>query len=202
MKAPAERVSHTGTEARHPTARPASRRTPLQAGGGTHGSPVARAKQPRVARTACPPPHAGTDGRSDLARRIGELVDAMKVAHAIRVRKYRKTMSGCAWRVTYSDGRAINWIEAPRPVSPISLAIFLHEVGHHVIGFDTYRRRCEEELAAWDWAIQTMRAHGIEPDDRVLRRYDLSMRYAVEKAVRRGIKQLAPDLHAFLPKAA
>jgi hypothetical protein len=88
------------------------------------------------------------------------------------------------------------------PKSPISLAIFLHEIGHHVIGFDTYKKRCEEEYYAWAWAIAEMKRLGIQPDHRVETRFARSMEYAVAKAVRRGIKSLPSDLEMFLPKAA
>jgi hypothetical protein len=130
------------------------------------------------------------------------IVDQMKRRYEVRVRKWRRSMSGCAWRVFYSDGRAINWIEAPVPRTPISLSIFLHEVGHHVIGFDRYKKRCEEEYHVWVWAIHTMRELGIEPDAKVNRRFQLSMRYAVDKAVRRGIKQLPEPLAQFAAAAA
>jgi hypothetical protein len=125
------------------------------------------------------------------------IVEEMKQRHGVRVRKWRRSMSGCAWRVYYSDGRAVNWIEAPVPRTPISLSIFLHEVGHHVIGFDRYKKRCEEEYHVWVWAIHTMRELGIEPDAKVSRRFQLSMRYAVDKAVRRGIKSLPEPLMQF-----
>jgi hypothetical protein len=110
-------------------------------------------------------------------------------------------MSGCAWRVYRHDGRVLNYIESPVPKTPISLAIFLHEVGHHVIGFDRYKKRCEEEYHAWMWAIATMREFGVEPDARVERRFALSMEYAVGKALRRGIKNLPESLSQFLPAA-
>ena len=125
------------------------------------------------------------------------IVDEMKRRYDVRVRKWRRSMSGCAWRVYYSDGRSINWIEAPHPRTPISLSIFLHEVGHHVIGFDRYKKRCEEEYHVWVWAIRMMRELGIEPDAKVHRRFQLSMRYAVDKAVRRGIKELPEPLMQF-----
>lgn len=111
-------------------------------------------------------------------------------------------MSGCAWRVYYQDGRTINWIEAPYPKTPISLAIFLHEVGHHVIGFDTFKHRCEEEYHAWLWAINQMKRLRVPIDYRVQRRFERSMQYAVDKAMRRGIKQLPDPLQQFLPEAA
>lgn len=111
-------------------------------------------------------------------------------------------MTGCAWRVWFSDGRSINWIEAPRPRTPLSLAIFLHEVGHHVIGFDTYKLRCEEELAAWRWAIEEMRRLGVEPDARTLDRFNRSMQYAMGKAMRRGIKRIPDQLQEFISRAA
>ena len=126
----------------------------------------------------------------------------MKTTYGVRVRKWRRTMSGCAWRVYYHDGRVINWIEAPVPRTPISLSIFLHEVGHHAIGFRTYRKRCEEEYYVWLWAVREMRKLGVEPDEKVLRRVELSMQYAVGKAVRRGLKDLPKPLTQFLPQAA
>lgn len=133
---------------------------------------------------------------------FSEIVELMKSRYDIRVRRWRRAMSGCAWRVYYHDGRVINWIESPVPRTPISLAIFLHEVGHHVIGFHTYSRRCEEEYHAWAWALAQMRELGIKPDQRVNRRVELSMRYAVDKALRRGLKQLPPALEQYLPQAA
>jgi hypothetical protein len=130
------------------------------------------------------------------------IVELMKTRYGLRVRRWRRTMSGCAWRVYYHDGRVTNFIESPYPKTPISLAIFLHEVGHHAIGFNTYRQRCEEEYHAWRWAINQMRELGIEPDAKVQKRFRLSMQYAVGKAVRRGIKQIPQTLVEFLPQAA
>ena len=126
------------------------------------------------------------------------IVTDIKRQHDVRVKKWRRSMSGCAWRVYHADGRSVNWIESPYPKTPISLAIFLHEVGHHVIGFDRYKRRCEEEYHVWLWAIERMRQLGVDPDERVWRRFDLSMRYAVGKAVRRGLKELPQTLHRFV----
>jgi hypothetical protein len=129
------------------------------------------------------------------------IVKEMKQRYDLRVRKWRRSMSGCAWRVYYHDGRAVNWIESPRPKTPISLAIFLHEVGHHAIGFDTYRKRCEEEYHAWLWALEQMRQRGIEPDERVMRRFRMSMQYAVGKAVRRGLRRVPAPLNMFVSQA-
>jgi hypothetical protein len=130
------------------------------------------------------------------------IVETMKSRYDLRVRKWRRSMSGCAWRCYHHDGRVVNWIESPIPKTPLSLAIFLHEVGHHAIGFSTYKKRCEEEYHVWVWAIAQMRKLGIEPDERVARRFDLSMQYAVGKAMRRGLKDLPQPLEQFLPKAA
>jgi len=127
------------------------------------------------------------------------IVTEMTSRYDVRVRRWRRNMTGCAWRVCYHDGRSINWIEAPRPRTPISLSIFLHEVGHHAIGFDTYRLRCEEEFHAWQFALTEMRRAGVEPDAKVERRVELSMRYAVDKAMRRGLKQLPTELEPFAP---
>ena len=130
------------------------------------------------------------------------IVRKMKRRYQLRVRKWRGSMSGCAWRVYHHDGRAVNWIESPYPKTPISLAIFLHEVGHHAIGFQTYKKRCEEEYHVWVWAINQMRELGVEPDAKVHRRFQLSMQYAVGKAMRRGIKALPELLEQFVAQAA
>jgi hypothetical protein len=142
---------------------------------------------------------------ADLHRAMtdySQIVEKMKRHYDVRIHKWRRSMSGCAWRVYFHDGRVINWIEAPLPRTPISLAIFLHEIGHHVIGFDTYKRRCEEEYHAWQWAISQMRVLGVEPDAKVHRRVERSMQYAVDKALRRGIKAIPHPLAQYLPQAA
>jgi hypothetical protein len=139
-------------------------------------------------------PQASTD--------YSPIVERFKRRFDLRVRKWRTSMSGCAWRVYHHDGRVVNWIEAPFPRTPISLAIFLHEVGHHAIGFQTYKRRCEEEYHVWVWALNQMRKLGVMPDQRVRKRFELSMQYAVRKAMRRGLKNLPAPLAQFLPKAA
>ncbi|MBC7783415.1 MAG: hypothetical protein H7144_06200 [Burkholderiales bacterium] len=146
-------------------------------------------------------PAARADDTASMAD-FDHIVNSLKDRYDIRVRRWRKTMTGCAWRVYFHDGRAINWVEAPYPKSPISLAIFLHEIGHHVIGFSTYKRRCEEEYHAWVWAIREMKKLGVAADRRVQERFARSMEYAVAKAMRRGIKTLPRQLATFLPKAA
>jgi hypothetical protein len=130
-----------------------------------------------------------------------DLVRELKLRYAVRVHRWRRTMSGCAWAAIYEDGSTIRWIESPYPRSPLSLAIFLHEVGHHQIGFYTFKRRCEEEYHAWQWAIAEMRRLGIEPDARTLDRVQRSMEYAVEKAVRRGMTIVPAPLLAYAKAA-
>jgi len=135
-------------------------------------------------------------------RDFSPIVGTMKKRYDLRVRRWRKAMSGCAWRVYHHDGRVMNYLEAPYPRTPLSLSIFLHEVGHHAIGFQRYKRRCEEEYHVWVWAIEQMRKLGIEPDKKVAKRFELSMQYAVNKALRRGIKDLPIQLLQFTPQAA
>jgi hypothetical protein len=131
-----------------------------------------------------------------------DIFNRVKARYNIRVRRWRSNMSGAAWRVHYDDGRTINWIECPRLRSPLSVAIFLHEVGHHVIGFDRYELSCEEEWHAWRWAIRTMRELGVNPTPRTLRRVERSMQYAVDKAIRRGFIDLPSTLQSYQLRAA
>jgi hypothetical protein len=134
--------------------------------------------------------------------RYDALVDEMKAAHGFRVRAWRRSMSGCAWEVVYRDGRRQRMLESPYPKSPLSCAIFLHEVGHHAIGLGVVRPRCLEELRAWQWSLATMEEQGLVIDERVRDRFRRSMEYAVAKAARRGIKSLPAELTPYLPKQA
>src|SRR5207245_1025827 len=87
--------------------------------------------------------------------------------------------------------------EAPRPRGPMSAAVFLHEIGHHVIGFGTYKPRCLEEYYAWVYAVGQMKSLGLNVTESVRRRMHDSLRYAVQKANRRGLKSLPPELLPF-----
>ncbi|MEE8460191.1 MAG: hypothetical protein V3S08_09960, partial [Phycisphaerales bacterium] len=89
-------------------------------------------------------------------------------------------------------------IEAPYPRGPMSCAIFLHEIGHHAIGFNTHRLRCLEEYDAWRWSLDTMRKKGLNVTVAVEKRMDDAIRYAVRKALRRGLKQLPEQLAAYV----
>src|SRR6185436_7848085 len=104
---------------------------------------------------------------------------AMLAKYDIRVRKWRSSMSGLAWYVTYRDGRTSRLIESPRPKGPMSAAIFLHEIGHHAIGFNTYKPRCLEEYHAWVFALTHMEKLGLNITDGVRRRMHDSLHYAV-----------------------
>jgi hypothetical protein len=125
----------------------------------------------------------------------------MLAKYDIRVRKWRTSMSGIAWYVTYRDGRVQRLIESPKPKGPMSVAIFLHEVGHHAIGFNVYKPRCLEEYHAWQFSLREMERLGLNITPSVQRRVQRSLRYAVAKAQRRGIKQVPVELHSYLPKS-
>lgn len=133
-----------------------------------------------------------------MSGRYEAMTHELLEAHGIRVRKWRKGMSGIAWCVTYRDGRVVRLIEAPRPTGPMSAAVFCHEVGHHAIGFDVYSPRCLEEYHAWAWALAEMRRRGLNVTDKVQERMNRSLEYAVAKAIRRGIKQVPPELAPYV----
>jgi hypothetical protein len=144
-------------------------------------------------------PSASRQGtaRVSMEERYERLTRVYLQEHGIRVRKWRSTMSGIATEVKYKDGRIARYIECPRPRGPMSVAIFLHEVGHHAIGFNTYRPRCLEEFHAWRFAIEHMERNGLNITDSVRRRMHNSLRYAVQKAERRGIKDIPVELHPY-----
>ena len=140
---------------------------------------------------------ARTEARERLRRRYDALVTEMKNRHGLRVRRWRSSTSGCAWEVHYGDGSVSRLIESPYPRGPVSCAVFLHEVGHHAIGFGTYRPRCLEEYHAWRWSLDTMRERGFNVSPSVEKRVRESLTWAVRKAQRRGLKRLPVELAPF-----
>lgn len=156
-----------------------------------------------------PPPPAPAKPRSTRARRpatrpragalerYDEVIRIMLDRHRVRVRKWRKHMSGVAWEVRYGNGAVVRLIECPRPRGPVSMSIFLHEIGHHAIGFDRYSPRCLEEFHAWSFALEQMKSHELNITDAVLERVHDSLHYAVDKARRRGLRRLPRELEPY-----
>lgn len=137
--------------------------------------------------------------RETAAHRYERIAREMLAAHGVKVRKWRSGMSGVAWELKYHDGSVRRLIESPRPTGPMSMAIFLHEIGHHAIGFHRYKPRCLEEYHAWKFALDQMQAHGLNITEGVRRRVHRSLHYAIGKAQRRGLQALPLELEPFLP---
>ena len=156
----------------------------------TNGAAPAPPRTPRNALRTPPLPLSMED-RYEAVTRL------MLDRYSIRVRKWRTSMSGIAWCLSYRDGTVKRLIEAPRPRGPMSAAVFLHEIGHHAIGFNVYKPRCLEEYHAWRWSLETMEEQGLNITDQVRYRMHLSLWYAVAKARRRGLKVLPAELEPF-----
>lgn len=132
--------------------------------------------------------------QTPIRERYLDMQRTMLGQYGIRVRKWRKGTSGVAWQITYTDGTIARLIESPRPRGPVSAAVFLHEIGHHAIGFNVYRPRCLEELKAWCYSLDQMETWNITITERVYKRVHESLAYAVAKARRRGLKSLPASL--------
>ncbi len=115
---------------------------------------------------------------------------ALLEEHGVRVCHWRATMSGVAW-----VGHPRRPIEAPHPRSPLSFAILAHEVGHHALG--SVRPRWREEQLAWEFALAQMERLGVPVTARVRERHAAAMRYALAKALRRGLRAVPPELAPF-----
>ncbi|MBX3381255.1 MAG: hypothetical protein KF805_14265 [Phycisphaeraceae bacterium] len=126
------------------------------------------------------------------------VVSMMLKKYDVRVRKWRTSSSGIAWTLKYRDGRMVRLLESPKPKGPMSMAIFLHEIGHHAIGLGAFKPRCLEEYHAWMFSIRTMEEHGLNITESVRTRMHKSLRYAVRKARRRGLRELPPELAPYV----
>ena len=153
-----------------------------------------------AARTLSKPkPQRKPKPAAPMERRYAEVTELMLRTYGVRVRKWRTSMSGVAWCVMYRDGSIARLIESPKPKGPMSMAVFLHEIGHHAIGFNVYSPRCLEEYHAWEFSIKAMKDHGLNITEQVEKRRRRSLEYAVGKACRRGIKQIPSELEQFIP---
>lgn len=128
----------------------------------------------------------------EIEGRYRDAALALLAAHQIRVCHWRSNMTGIAW-----VGHPRRPIEAPHPRSPLSFAILAHEVGHHALG--KLRPRWREEQLAWEFALEQMRRYQVPVTERVTERYAASMRYALSKALRRGLREIPEELVQFLP---
>tara|TARA_Y100000589_G_scaffold326304_1_gene365818 strand:- start:989 stop:1537 length:549 start_codon:yes stop_codon:yes gene_type:complete len=164
---------------------------------GLRPAATARSSRRRPAATSASPPARRS---TPAQQRYDDLVVELKKAWNIRIHKWRSSTSGCAWELRDRAGTVTRLIEAPYPRGPMSCVVFLHEVGHHAIGFGRYRPRCLEEFKAWEWALEEMRARNLNITAAVMRRHDDAMRYAVSKALRRGLKRLPEELRPYLPE--
>jgi hypothetical protein len=124
------------------------------------------------------------------------LVRELKHRYKISIRKWRTHMSGISYELTYRDGRIKRLIAAPRPRSPVSACIFLHEVGHHAIGFRRYPSRCLEEHYVWLWTFREMEARGIPITHGVMKHFKRSMYHYVRRAHNRR-EHVPPELAHF-----
>lgn len=157
-----------------------------------------RRKPGRVTALVEPVPAAPSSRKGGMQDRYDAMTRELLATYGVRVRKWRSSMSGVAWEVYYQDGKTVRLIEAPRPKGPMSAAVFLHEIGHHAIGFHRYKPRCLEEHKAWEWALEEMRRRNLNITPAVEKRVQASMRYAIGKATRRGIKALPAEMAPYL----
>ena len=165
---------------------------PSQTEGQREGSALRAPTRKRPSRIA--PPVSAMQQKYDL------MVRDLLHRHGLKIRKWRTSMSGIARETTFRDGSVIRTVECPRVRGPMSCAIFLHEVGHHVIGFNVYKPRCLEEYHAWAFAIRSMEEMGFNITDSVRKRMHRSLHYAIGKARRRGLRVIPPELLPFLEK--
>jgi len=171
---------------------PRKRQPPMSAKRATPASAVLVAPAPRHHRPA------GAKTKKQTAQdHYDQIACDMLAKYGVGIKRWRKSMSGIAYLVRYKDGKTKRLIESPKPKSPLSMSIFLHEIGHHAIGLGIYKPRCLEEYLAWKFSIEQMVELGVPVTEKVQRRMQRSLEYAVAKARRRGIKSIPDELRAY-----
>ena len=188
----ARRIAKKPRRGKPAQGRRAVKRTRPMAGAAAVGLAAGGASDWRMVK-----PPRGIDHEKPSQRRYDAVVVEMLSKYGLTVKRWRSSLSGVAVERTYRDGRVERTLESPYPTSPLRLAIFLHEVGHHAIGLGVHKPRCLEEYLAWRYAIDRMDEMGFPTKGSVARRFERSMRYAVAKSTRRGIRALPREVAAF-----
>lgn len=115
----------------------------------------------------------------------------------LQVTRWLSVLRGKAIKVSFRWGGGVRYrLHVPRSRGPLAAAIFLHEVGHCVVGF-TGEPRVMEELRAWLWAFDALKRLNLPIPEVVVKRYHASMRYEVRRAMRRR-QPCPPFLRFFL----
>ena len=114
--------------------------------------------------------------------------------HGYRV-EFRKALSG----MHYGHRQMI---QAPRPTTPKSLYIFLHECAHAYLhtGSGANGKRHVKEMEAELWAHAKMAEHGIPVPPEVTERAKQYVAYKIMQAERRGAKHIDPRALEFAGK--
>ena len=131
------------------------------------------------------------DVSDEIEGRFAQQASRLLGEQNVRVCHWRSNMSGIAW-----IGHPLRPIETPHPRSSLSFAVLAHEVGHHVLG--SVRPRWREEQLAWQFAFAQMERLGVPLTVAVRERYAASMRYALAKALRRGLREIPAELVEFV----
>jgi len=153
---------------------------------------------PQAPRAPKPSQRATATSRLTMRERYAQMQRDTLREYGVRVHRWRSSMTGCAWEVHYHAGGVSRLIEAPRPKGPMSAAIFLHEIGHHAVGFGVYKPRCYEEYKVWEWALAEMDRRGLNVTPAVRQRMRDSLDYAMHKARRRGLKHIPDEFARYL----
>jgi hypothetical protein len=114
---------------------------------------------------------------------------AIAMQHAPRSYRveYRKSLSG-----RHFGNRML--IQAPRPTTPKSLYIFLHECAHAYLhtGSGKNGKRHVQEMEAEQWAHEKMAKHGIPVPPEMTERAKRYVARRIVQAERRGGKHVDP----------
>ena len=115
----------------------------------------------------------------ELEGKYADLIKCLLEIYNLNLTKINKGLYGCVYAKNSN-------IEIPNPKTEKSFAICLHEIGHKVLGHNKRKKRFIEEFEAWNYALNIFRILKIPIKNNVRQRYKRSIRYAIDKAVRRG----------------
>jgi hypothetical protein len=140
-----------------------------------------------------------TQRQSNVARKAGaKALQAIAMQYVPRgyTVEYCKALTGRYFS-------ALMLIQAPRPVTPKSLYIFLHECAHANLGHSSKSStpRHVQEYEAEMWAHAKMVKHGIPVPPEYTERARRYVAFKIMQAERRGAKRIDPQARAFAGEA-
>ena len=124
-----------------------------------------------------------------------------ELGHKITITRYSSSpWSGQAnlWRYIIIQGQktkvTLYSMRVPEPKSAISLATYLHELGHHTLLSRNQKKSCLREFYAEQYSLDNLKRFGVKKNRKMVRHSNWYMSYSLGQALNRKMKDIPTEM--------